>query len=54
MGWDVFAYWVCFISGLIYAGIAALLGGVFGLGHGGVEAAGGSSRRRTTSAPRTT
>ncbi len=41
MGWDVFAYWVCFISGLIYAGIAALLGGVFGFGHGGVEAGGG-------------
>jgi hypothetical protein len=41
MGWDVFAYWICFISSVVYAAIAALLGGLFGFGHGGVEAGGG-------------
>jgi membrane protein implicated in regulation of membrane protease activity len=41
MGWDVFAYWICFTSGLIYALVAALLGGVFGFGHHGLEAGGG-------------
>lgn len=37
MSWDVIAYWICFISGLIYATIAAFMGGVFGFDHGGVE-----------------
>jgi len=41
MGWDVFAYWICFISGVIYATIAALLGGVFGFEHGGGMEGGG-------------
>jgi membrane protein implicated in regulation of membrane protease activity len=40
MGWDVFAYWICFISGVIYASLAALLGGVLGFGHDGLEAGG--------------
>jgi len=40
MGWDVFAYWICFISGVVYATISALLGGLFGFEHGGVEAGG--------------
>jgi len=40
MGWDVFAYWICFVSGVVYASLAALLGGVFGFGHGGLEAGG--------------
>ncbi|UCH35205.1 MAG: NfeD family protein [Armatimonadota bacterium] len=35
MGWDVIAYWICFISGVVYALIAALLGGLFGFEHGG-------------------
>ena len=41
MGWDVFAYWICFISGVVYATIAALLGGLFGFEHSGIEAGGG-------------
>lgn len=41
MGWDVFAYWICFISGVVYASISALLGGLFGFEHGGIEAGGG-------------
>lgn len=41
MPWDVFAYWICFISGVGYAVIGALLGGLFGFEHGGVEAGGG-------------
>ena len=38
MGWDVFAYWICFISGLGYAVVAAILGGrgsVLGAGLAG-------------------
>jgi len=41
MGWDVFAYWICFVSGVVYASIAALLGGLFGFEHGGMEAGAG-------------
>lgn len=40
MGWDVTAYWVCFITGVVYAGISALLGGLFGFGDHGLEAGG--------------
>lgn len=41
MGWDVFAYWICFISGVVYASVAALLGGLFGFEHGGGAAGAG-------------
>jgi membrane protein implicated in regulation of membrane protease activity len=41
MGWDVFAYWICFISGVVYATLSALLGGLFGFEHGGGLEAGG-------------
>ena len=40
MGWDAFAYWICFLSGIAYASVAALLGGLFGFGHGGAGAGG--------------
>lgn len=37
MSWDVIAYWICFISGVVYATLAAIMGGLFGFEHGGVE-----------------
>jgi membrane protein implicated in regulation of membrane protease activity len=37
MSWDVIAYWICFISGMAYAALAAILGGLFGFEHGGFE-----------------
>ena len=37
MSWDVVAYWICFISGVVYATLAAIMGGLFGFEHGGVE-----------------
>jgi len=33
MGWDLFAYRICFISGVVYATIAALIGGLLGFGR---------------------
>jgi membrane protein implicated in regulation of membrane protease activity len=36
MDWILVAYWVCFMSGLAYAAISALLGGLFGFEHGGI------------------
>jgi len=35
MDWALVAYWVCFLTGLAWAVLAAILGGVFGFGHGG-------------------
>jgi membrane protein implicated in regulation of membrane protease activity len=43
MSWVLFAYWVCFLVGLGYAIVAAVLSGLFGFGHGaegGVEVGG--------------
>jgi hypothetical protein len=39
MDWILVAYWVCFMSGLVYAVISALLGGLFGFEHGGIHGA---------------
>lgn len=38
MSWTLIAYWVCFLTGTTYALISGLLSGLFGFGHGGVEA----------------
>lgn len=46
MGWDLFAYRICFISGVVYAAIAALIGGLLGFGRMVVSRqAGGSSEQ---------
>jgi membrane protein implicated in regulation of membrane protease activity len=42
MDWVLVAYWICFMSGLVYAVISALMGGLFGFEHGGIVGGGGA------------
>jgi membrane protein implicated in regulation of membrane protease activity len=40
MTWVVIAYWVCFVTGTTFALVTAIMSGLFGFGHGGIEGGG--------------